>query len=202
MALTKNIRILLICVTAAVALSACAKKDNSIAARKNSAGARDINPTSSQQADQYAMSQNVNADIVSVNQPAGTNGGLQVTSRIVVNNYQYDVTTTHSNYSSPAVIPPQNLNGATFNITGVCGDQYCNPYYLVINISANGRDVKQMAMMKFFFYTGSGSQNDVFYSRLPGQFLSLQDAMSALQAGAQQVQQDTSSSSDGNWFSL
>lgn len=189
MDLVKYSRITIYCLVAVVALSSCAKKNNDLKARLNAAGARDINQQVSQVADAAAAAMNFDVDFVNINAPVASGNGLSVTTKMRLNTSYYEITTTHSTFganSQPATAN-QTINGGNFAIHAVCGNEYCNPYYLIVNITANGRQVKQMGQMKFFYYTGAQSQYDWFFSRGEGQFFSVPQAINELNVGSQQV---------------
>jgi len=193
MALTKNFRVYLFCFVAALAISACAKKDSDFKARKNAAGATDVSPNASQRADQAAAAAGYVTDILLIQTPVSTGAGLSVTSYVSVNNSDYQITTTHTNYgttSAAGATVTQNFSGADFQITGICSNQYCSPYYLIINITRGGQPVKQTAEKKFFYYSGDASQQDLFLSRGPSEFMTVDQIINTLDAG---IQTDSSS---------
>lgn len=190
MALTKYVRVTMLCLVAALALSSCAKKNNSLAARLNAAGAKDINPGQSQAAEDQAKAMNYDVEFMNINVPVQSGNSLSVVSRIRVNQNLYDVTTLHNTYgptSQPATAN-QVIGNANFSVNAVCGNQYCNPYYLIINVTAGNTQIIQQAQMKFFSSeTNLPYQNDVFYSRKGGEFLSVPQAIDYLNLGAQQA---------------
>ncbi|MBC7371508.1 MAG: hypothetical protein H7326_08085 [Bdellovibrionaceae bacterium] len=184
MSLNKYFRISSLCLVAALAFTACAKKNNDLAARKNAAGASAVDANTTAAADAQAAAMGYDTEFMKINNPTSNGGSLSVVSRIRVGNNLYDITTMHNTYgegSQPAVAN-QTIGTASFQVSAVCGTQSCNPYYLMINITANGAQVKQMAMMKFF-YADVGTENDVYYSRT--QFLSMPQAIQELKGGVQ-----------------
>lgn len=180
MSLTKNIRIYTYIVVAALALSACAKRDSGYKARRSASGAVYTDGTRGEVADANAAAMGYNTDILGVMQPqTSTTGALSVTSYIRVNNNNYQVTTNH--YQALAISKTnQNFDGANFEVNGVCANNSCSPYYLVINITRNGQQIKQTAMKKHFYYTGTDSNQDLILSRGAGEFVSVQDAINEL----------------------
>jgi hypothetical protein len=189
MSLNKLVRISLFCLVATVALASCAKKNNDLKARQNATGARDTNAANSQAADDAAKASGFDTEFTRISNPVASGNGLSVITRIRVNSAYYDITTLHSTYgvSSQPAVATQNLNGANFQVSAVCANEYCNPYYIVVDITANGRQIKQMAEMKYFYYDNTtASQNDVFYSRSAGQFQSIQAAINELTTASQQ----------------
>jgi hypothetical protein len=190
MSLAKYSRISIFCLVAALAFTACAKKNNDVTARRNQTGARDANTAVGQAADDQAKARGYDVQFVNFTAPVASGSALSVTTRISLNNANYDITTMHYGYgngSAPATAS-QSLSGANFAVNAVCSNEYCNPYYIVINITANGSEIKQMGELKYFYYTGTSSQSDVFFSKPPGQFVSLQQAMNELAAASQQIQ--------------
>lgn len=189
MDLVKYTRISIYCLVAALALSSCAKKNNDLKARVNAAGARDTNQQVSQVADAAAAAMNFDTEFVSMNAPVLSGNGLSVVTRMRLNTSYFDITTMHYTYGTNAQPATTNqvINGGNFAISAVCGNEYCNPYYLIVNITANGREIKQMGQMKFFYYTGAQSQYDVFFSRGAGQFFTIPQAINELNTGSQQV---------------
>lgn len=180
MAFTKNRRVYLYIVIAVMALSACAKRDSEFKSRKNGAGASAVGGAQTDAADAAAAAAGYDTDILGIMQPQTTaNGALSITSYIKVNTNNYQVVTT--NTAVNAISKTQQVfDGANFEISGVCGSENCSPYYLIINITRNGQQIKQTAMKKFFYYTGADSTNDLFLSRGVGEFLSVQEAISTL----------------------
>lgn len=178
MGIMKNAKIYLYIVVAAMALSACAKKDSEFAARKNGAGAPIVNGQQAAAADAAAEANGYKVDIMGIRNPVQAGGGLSVSSVISVNNKNYEITTTH--YQVGAIsATTANFDGATFEVSGVCGSEVCSPYYLVINISRNGQRIKQTAMRKYFFYTNPSSQRDLALSLGANEFMSVQDIINA-----------------------
>lgn len=187
MALTKNIRVYIYILVAAVALSACAKRDSDFKARKNAAGGVYVNGNQGLAADNAAAAAGYNTDILAIQPPqSNSNGALSVTSYIKVNNNNYQVVTTHTQALAISKTN-QNFDGANFEVNGVCGTDTCSPYYLVINITRNGQQIKQTAMKKFFYYTGADSSQDLVMSLGAGEFLSVQDAVKALDSAVVEV---------------
>lgn len=180
MAFTKNFKIYMYIAATALLITACAKRDSEFAARKNAAGANYINDKQSAAADANAIANGVDTDIQQIQNPVATsNGGLSVSSLIRVNTQVYQVVTTH--FSAGTISSTSaNLNGATFDISGVCGSDVCNPYYLVVSISRNGQRIKQTAMKKYFFYTNAQSSQDLIMSLGPNEFMQVQDLIHTL----------------------
>jgi hypothetical protein len=180
MGITKNMRVFLYITVAALALSACAKRDNSaLAARKNAAGATNVGGAQSDAADAAAAAAGYNTDILVIQQPQMVGNALTVTSYIKVNNNNYKIVTTHNSVNTVSKTQ-QTFDGANFEVNGVCPNANCSPYYLVINITRSNQQIKQTAMKKFFYYTDASSSQDLFLSRGAGEFLSVQDAITTL----------------------
>ena len=184
MALNKYFRISALCLVAALAFSACAKKNNDLAARRNAAGAAATDAPATAQADAQAAAMGYDTEFMKISNPTQVaNGALSIVSRIRVGNSFYDINTSHTTYgegSQPAVAS-KVLGNASFQVSAVCGTENCNPYYIVINITANGAPVKQMAMMKFFYGEGAGTEGDIYYSR--NQFMTFPQAIQELKGG-------------------
>ncbi|RYE97972.1 MAG: hypothetical protein EOO77_38070 [Oxalobacteraceae bacterium] len=150
---------------AALALGACAKKNNDLAARRNAAGAAATNTPVTQAADAYAQQMGYNLDIQGIAKPVSNGSGLTIVTRIIVNNNYYDVSTMHNTYgegSQPAMTNNMQVGNVSIQAQAVCATQSCSPYYIMINVTANGAPVKQMAMMKFFYQEGAGTENDIY----------------------------------------
>lgn len=180
MAFLKNTKVYLYIVVAAFALAACAKRDSSFAARKNAAGATYVNGQQAANADANAAALGYQTDIQSVQNPVSApNGGISVTSVISVNAKSYQVVTTH--YQVNAVSSTTaTFDGATFQVSGVCANNSCSPYYLIINITRNGQNIKQTAMKKYFYYDPSITTQDLVLSLGPTEFVSVQGAIQTL----------------------
>jgi hypothetical protein len=174
MGFMKSAKVYLYILAAAVALSACAKRDSEFAARKNGAGAPIVNGQQAANADAAAAAAGYSVDIMGIQQPIQNGGGLSVTSTISVNNKNYQINTTH--YAIGQVSSTSaNFDGATFQVSGVCGSETCSPYYLVIEITRNGQRIKQMAMRKYFYYSNANSNRDMAMSLGANEFMSIQD---------------------------
>lgn len=174
-----RLRIYLYVFMAALALSACAKRDSEFKARKNASGATYVG-VRSEAADAAAAAAGYDTDILAVSQPQAIANGLSVSSYLKVNTSNYKVTTTHTSVGTISTLR-QNLNGADFEINAVCATAECNPYYLVINITRGGQQIKQTAMKKYFWYSGSAdSSQDLIMSNGPGEFVPVQTAISTL----------------------
>lgn len=178
MGFMKNAKVYLYILAAAVALSACAKRDNEFAARKNGAGAPIVNGQQAANADAAAAAAGYTVDIMGIQQPVQSGGGLSVTSTISVNSKNYQINTTHYQIGQVSTTSA-TFDGATFQVSGVCGSETCSPYYLVIEISrvVNGGNqrIKQMAMRKYFYYTNANSSRDMAMSLGANEFMSIQD---------------------------
>lgn len=165
---------------AAMAVSACAKRDSEFSARKNAAGASYVNDQQAAAADQAAAASGYVTDILKIMNPMQTStGSLSVTSQIRVNNNAYQIVTTHSNVNTVSSTMA-NFDGANFEVAGICGSDVCNPYYLVINISRNGQPIKQTAMKKYFYYVDQNSSQDLIMSLGPTEFMSIENLKIAL----------------------
>jgi len=174
-----RLRIYFYILGAALVLSACAKRDSEFKARKNASGATYVG-VHSEAADAAAAAAGYDTDILAVTQPQTIAGGVSVMSYLKVNTYNYKVTTTHTSVGTVSTVR-QNLNGADFEINAVCATAECNPYYLVINITRGGQPIKQTAMKKYFWYSGSAdSSQDLIMSNGPGEFLPVQSAIATL----------------------
>lgn len=174
MGFMKNTKVYLYIVVAAFALSACAKRDSEFAARKNGAGAPIVNGQQAANADAAAEANGYKVDIMGIQAPVQSGGGLSVTSTISVNNKNYQIVTTHYQVATVSSTTA-TFDGATFQVSGVCGSEVCSPYYLVIEISRNGQRIKQTAMRKYFFYTNASSNQDLAMSLGANEFMSIQD---------------------------
>jgi len=174
MGIVKNAKIYLYIVVAAFALSACAKRDSDFAARKNGAGAPIVNGQQAANADAAAAAAGYNVDIMKIQNPVQSGNGLSVISTVSVNSKQYQIQTTH--YQTGQISSTsQSFDGATFEVSGVCGSDTCSPYYLVISITRNNQRIKQMAMRKYFTYTGEVSTRDLAMSLGANEFMTMQD---------------------------
>ncbi|WP_413291544.1 hypothetical protein [Bdellovibrio sp. HCB337] len=181
MSLTKNFRFYTYILVAALALTACAKRESGYKARRNASGATYTDGARGEAADAAAAAMGYNTDILGVMQPQSANSALSVTSYIRVNANNYQVVTTH--YQALAISKTvQNFDGATFEVNGVCANNNCNPYYLIVNITRGGQQIKQTAMKKYFYYTGAESGQDLILSRGAGEFVSVQDAINELES--------------------
>jgi len=180
MGFTKNMRVFLYITVAALALSGCAKRDNSaLKARTNGAGAAAAGGAQTDAADAAAAAAGYDTDILLIQQPQMVGNALSVSSYIKVNANNYKVVTTHNSVNTVSKTQ-QVFDGANFEVNGVCPNENCSPYYLIINITRNNQQIKQTAMKKHFYYTGAESSQDLFLSRGVGEFLSIQDAISTL----------------------
>lgn len=180
MAFTKNFRTMIFIVAAAVAFTACAKRKSGYSGRTNAAGARYTDGARGEAADAAAAAMGYNTDILGITAPQAVgSGALSVTSYIKVNANNYQIVTTHT---QPLAVSTtmQAFDGANFEVNGVCANVNCNPYYLVINITRGGQQIKQTAMKKFFYYSGSSSSQDLILSRGAGDFVSVQQAINEL----------------------
>jgi hypothetical protein len=178
MGFMKNAKVYLYIVAAAVALSACAKRDNDLAARRNGAGAPIVNGQQAANADAAAAAAGYNVDIMGIQTPVQSGGGLSVTSTVSVNSKNYQINTTH--YQEGQVSSTTaTFDGANFQVSGVCGSSTCSPYYLVIEITRNGQRIKQTAMRKYFYYTGANSNRDMAMSMGANEFMTIQDIINA-----------------------
>lgn len=174
MGFTKNAKVYLYIVVAALALTACAKRDNEFAARKNGAGAPIVNGQQAANADAAAEAAGYKVDIMAIQPPVQAGSGVSVTSTISVNNKNYQINTTHNSVGQVSQTSGA-FDGANFQVSGVCGSDTCSPYYLVIEITRNGQRIKQTAMRKYFFYTGANSNRDMAMSLGANEFMSIQD---------------------------
>jgi hypothetical protein len=174
MGFMKNSKVYLYILSAAVALTACAKRDNEFAARKNGAGAPIVNGQQADNADAAAAAAGYTVDILGIQQPVQSGGGLSVTSTISVNSKSYQINTTHYSIGQVSTTTA-TFDGANFQVSGVCGSETCSPYYLVIEITRNGQRINQKAMRKYFYYTNANSSRDMALSLGANEFMSIQD---------------------------
>lgn len=190
MAIMAKKHIYIFILAAALAITACAKRDSEFRARKNAAGATLVDTPRTDAANAAAAAAGYDTDILGILQPQVAGNALRVTSYLRVNATTYQVMTTHSAVGTISQAQ-QYLEGANFEVNGVCATEHCNPYYLIINITRNGQQIKQTAMKKFFWYVDANSSQDLILSRGPGEFLSVQSAISLLdQSQAQAVEEN------------
>jgi hypothetical protein len=176
----KNTKIYMYIIVAALALSACAKRDSEFAARKNAAGAKYVNDQQAAAADQAAAASGYVTDIQKILTPTQTSAGnLAVTSQVKVNNTVYQIVTTHYQVNV-ASSTTATFDGANFEVVGICGSDVCSPYYLIINITRNGQKIKQTAMKKYFSYTDENSSRDLIMSLGANEFVTIEGARNAL----------------------
>jgi len=178
MGFTKNAKIYLYIAVAALALSACAKRDSEFAARKNGAGAPIVNGQQAANADAAAEAAGYKVDIMDIKTPVQSGNGLSVTSTISVNDKNYQINTTHPQVGQVSSTTA-NFDGASFKVSGVCGSETCSPYYLVIEISRGGQRIKQTAMRKYFYYTNANSSRDMAMSLGANEFMTIQEIINA-----------------------
>ncbi len=174
MGFMKNAKIYLYILAVSVSLTACAKRDSEFAARKNGAGAPIVNGEQAANADAAAAAAGYTVDIMGIQPPVWNNGMYTVSSQISVNNKNYQIDTSHS---TPGQVSSTsaNFDGATFQVSGVCGSEVCSPYYLVVEITRGNQRIKQMAMRKYFYYTNTNSVRDMAMSLGANEFMSIQD---------------------------
>jgi hypothetical protein len=177
----KKMKIYMYIIIAAVAFSGCAKRDSEFAARKNAAGAAYVNDQQAAAADQAAAASGYVTDILKVLNPVQSSAGaLSVTSQIQVNNNTYQIVTTHPQVNVVSSTSA-TLDGANFEVAGICGSNICNPYYLIIGITRNGQRIKQTAMKKYFFADPNQNYNqDLVMSLGANEFLTIEAARTAL----------------------
>lgn len=179
MAFMKYAKIYGALVVLAFTLMACAKRDSEFAARRNAAGAAYVNGDQAAAAEANAAANGYKTDILEIATPVYKSGIYEVTSTVRVNDVNYRIVTTHS---QPGIISETRADfaGANYAVSGVCGDDQCTFYFLVINITRNGQPILQTAMKKNFYYSGTSSSYDLALSKGPNEFLSTQDIVNTL----------------------
>ncbi|WP_295899269.1 hypothetical protein [uncultured Bdellovibrio sp.] len=151
----KNFKFLFIALlaTAAMTMSACAKKDSEFAARyaKNKLGASVADGPKTQEAGERAEAQGLLADVVDIQRyftPEGQPGPRVVMAKILINNQEMPVTTHH--WGTETVEGRVDVAGFTVVFHAMCGTVDCQPYYASMEIYKNNQMVIQEGVRKYF----------------------------------------------------
>lgn len=135
---------------AALALSACAKTDSDFAAkyRENKMGAGAANVEETADADQIALGEGLDIDIVKMDK--SLNGSEKViTSTVAINNYQFPLTTRHAGIELRS--GSMNVNGnVRIEASAVCGNTNCTSYFIAINAYKDNKLIIQEGVRKYF----------------------------------------------------
>lgn len=150
---------------AALALSACAKKDSDFAAKykTNKMGAEAANVEETAAADALALAAGVDIDIVAITRATSSTEKV-VTSTVVINNYQVSLTTRHA---AQEIRTGQMTSGnVTITASAVCALASCNPYYVSIQIYKDNKLLMQQGVRKYFDANGGGSNTLDRYAKI------------------------------------
>ncbi|KYG63935.1 hypothetical protein AZI86_14075 [Bdellovibrio bacteriovorus] len=135
---------------AALALSACAKKDSDFAAKykTNKMGAEATNVEETAAADQVALGEGIDIDIVKIDR--ALNGSEKVmTSVVAINNYQFSLTTRHA--ALELRTGTMNVgNNVRIDAAAVCANANCTAYYVLVNAYKDNKLVIQEGVRKYF----------------------------------------------------
>lgn len=134
----------------ALALAACAKKDSDFAAKyaKNKSGAEATNVEETAAADEVALGEGLDIDIVQISK--AMNGSEKViTSLVTINNYQFPLTTRHSGVELRTGSMNASAN-VRVDAQAVCANANCTTYYIVLNAYKDNKLVIQEGIRKYF----------------------------------------------------
>ncbi|MFZ4402669.1 MAG: hypothetical protein ACOYOK_01090, partial [Pseudobdellovibrionaceae bacterium] len=110
-----------------------------------------------------------------VNQQPGYNGAISVASSILVTSKVTNQATTRTiytdHYDSATVQGQLTVNGVNMNISAMCINQACSPYYLMVDAYINGQPLIQVGVKKFLNTAGGTTGQDNYQWIQRGQFL-------------------------------
>lgn len=157
---------------AALALTACAKKDSDFAARyaKNKMGAEAANTQETGEADTAALEQGVDVDIIAITRNSNAAEKV-VTSTVILNNQQTTMTTRHTGTEQRT---GELVSGNTkLTVYAVCANANCNPYYVSLQVYKDGKLVIQEGVRKYFDMPASSTNLDRYAKLKPERSLPL-----------------------------
>lgn len=138
-----------------LSMVACSNKDSNFASKyqRNASGAQAVSAQSAAIAAQIANATGNDIDVVGFDGPYSIqNNMVRVTSYIIVNNYQFPLTTVHSvGNGMNDVSGKQSFGGLDFDVTARCvsnGNSACGTYYLVLNVRRGGQFIIQEGFKK------------------------------------------------------
>lgn len=134
-------------------VSACAKKNSEFAARyaKNKMGASVADGVKTQEAGEMAAAYGLEADVVDIRRyfvPVGQPGPRVVMSKILINDQEIPVTTSHN--GTEIVDGKVNVGNYLVVFHAMCGTVDCNPYYASLTIYQNNQMLIQEGVRKYF----------------------------------------------------
>lgn len=149
-----------------LSLVACSNKDSNFASKyqRNASGAQAVSAQSAAIAAQLANATGNDIDVVGFDGPYNMqNNTIRVTSYVIVNNYQFPLTTVHNVGGGGDVSGRQSFGGLDFDVTARCvagNNSACSTYYLVLNVRKGGQFIIQEGFKKYL--PESMSNSDVY----------------------------------------
>ncbi len=155
-------------VSVVIALSACAKQGDSSRAYSSrmsptagATGARSVNPAGSQAALDAASQQGIvtfHVDSISTPRATVIEGyeAIQVRGVLNFNNQTFSFQTNHDRIQDVTVSYVQQMRSGEFTLElqGICSDEQCSTYYVVVNVYRNSSPIIQL-LQKQSFSAGS-----------------------------------------------